>query len=90
MEATVGTSPFDLAASEAKLRDPNNPTYNINNFHSIHISAHATAAANLQPFSDSHKVKQILEELALCNLYRERINLWLMPQLLFQDRRDMK
>ena len=49
MEATVGTSPFDLAASEAKLRDPNNPTYNINNFHSIHISAHATAAANLQP-----------------------------------------
>ena len=48
MKATVGTfSPSDLAANEAKLRDPYNPTDNINDFLSTHIGAHATAAANL-------------------------------------------
>ena len=79
MKATVGTfSPSDLAANEAKLRDPYNPTDNINDFLSTHIGAHATAAANLQPFSDSNKVKFLLEGLSQCNLYRDRINLWLM------------
>ena len=79
MEATVGTfSPSNHAANEAKLRDPYNPTDNINNFLSTHIGAHATAAANLQPFSDSNKVKFLLEGLAQCNLYRDKINLWLM------------
>ena len=54
MEATDGTfSPSDLAANEAKLRDPHNPTDNINNFLCIHIGALATA--NLLPFSDSQK-----------------------------------